>query len=313
MCIPRDGVSFYPNFVEPKFSSRGNRRQAGSVVSLLFFKPKLKHMIRQFFVSTLLIGLSAFQALAGESIVRVSQALSQQKAFAGGTFVVKIKIERRNLDSYFQIQQDLPAGMEAVGMESQGAVFTFKDGKVKYTWLRLPANEEIQVMYKIRVPFEMRGQQKIEGNYYYIRNEEKEIYPMSASTVEIVEYQAPSDSLAEKSILGVVNNENIPSYLTEEKTDLNFKVQILSSTRKLDRDSIRKEFGVKESVDEENFNGLYKYTIGSFKTYEQARDYKNRLSLQKYIPFVIAYNRGARITVGEAMQLAAKRKTVVKN
>jgi len=269
-------------------------------------------MIRQLFVSAMLIVLCAVQAQAGESIVRVSQALSQQKAFAGGTFVVKIKIERRSLDSYFQIQQDLPQGMEAVGMESQGAVFSFKDGKVRYTWLRLPANEEIQVMYKIRVPFEMRGQQKIEGEYYYIRNEEKEIFPMQPTSIEIVEYQSPSDSLAEKSILGVVNNENIPTYLTEEKPDLNFKVQILSSTRKLSKDSIRKEFGVKEPVEEENYNGLYKYTIGNFKTYEQARDYKNRLSLQKYIPFVIAYNRGARITVGEAMQLAAKRKTVVK-
>jgi hypothetical protein len=66
-------------------------------------------------------------------------------------------------------------------------------------------------------------------------------------------------------------------------------------------------------VYEDNFNGLFKYTVGNFKTYETARDFKNRLDFQKYIPFVIAYNRGARITVGEAMQLASKRRTVAKN
>jgi len=270
-------------------------------------------MKRTFFASLLFFCATAGSLVAGESIVRVSQSLSQQRAYAGGTFLVKIRIERRNLDSYFQIQQDLPAGMVAEGMESQGANFTFKDGKVKYTWLRLPANEEIQVMYKVTVPFEMRGKQAIQGNYYYIRDEEKETYPLPTNNIEVIEYQAPSDSLAEKTLLGIINNDaNKPSYAAEEKADLLFKVQILSSTRKLDRDSIRKEYGVKEGVDEENFNGLYKYTVGNFKTYEQARDYKNRLDFQKYIPFVIAYNRGARITVGEAMQLASKRKTVVK-
>lgn len=271
-------------------------------------------MIRKLFAPVLGLVLMAGQLSAAESIVRVSQSLSQQKAYAGGTFLVKIRIERRNLDSYFQIQQDLPKGMEATGVESQGANFTFKDGKVKYTWLRLPATEEVQVMYKVKVPFEMRGAQAIKGNYYYIREEEKESYALPTNNIEVIEYTAPSDSLAEKALLGIINNdENKPTYAAEEKPDLLFKVQILSSTRKLNSDSLSKEYNVKDVVDEENFNGLYKYTVGNFKTYESARDYKNRLDFQKYIPFVIAYNRGARITVGEAMQLASKRKTVAKN
>jgi hypothetical protein len=86
----------------------------------------------------------------------------------------------------------------------------------------------------------------------------------------------------------------------------------LSSTKQLDRDSLRKDYGMKEKLIEENFNGLYKYTVGSFSTYEQARDFKNKLDYTRYIPFVIAYNRGVRITVGEAMSLASKKKTVTK-
>jgi hypothetical protein len=251
---------------------------------------------------------------AAESIVKVSQAFSQQKAYSGGTFIVKLKIERRNLDSYFQIEQMLPKGMTAEGMESQGATFSNKDGKVKFSWLRLPANEEIMVIYKVKVPFEMRGKQSIEGSYYYIQNEEKEVFNLPKSTIEIIEYVAPSDSLAEKALLGVINNDEFkPAYMNEEKDNLEYKVQILSSVKPLDKDSLRKEYGVKDKVDEENFNGLYKYTIGSFKTYETARDCKNKLDFQKYIPFVIAYNRGARITVGEAMQLASKKKTIVKD
>jgi hypothetical protein len=248
---------------------------------------------------------------ATESVVRIAQSCSQQKAYAGGYFFVKISIERRNLDSFFLIEQDLPAGCTAVGVESQGALFTMKDGKVKYSWLRLPDEKEIQVMYKVITPFTMRGKQEIAGKYYYIQDEEKQIFDLPKSSIEIIEYIAPSDSLAEKTLLGVINlDEDKPSYVDEQKVDLEYKVQILSSTKQLDRDSLRKDYGMKEKLVEENFNGLYKYTVGSFTTYEQARDFKNKLDYTRYIPFVIAYNRGVRITVGEAMSLASKKKTI---
>ena len=248
---------------------------------------------------------------ATESVVRIAQTFSQQKAYAGGFFFVKINIERRNLDSFFLIEQELPKGCEAIGIESQGAIFSFKDGKVKYSWLRLPAEEEIQVMYKIILPFELRGNQNIGGKYYYIENEEKRTFELPSNSIEVIEYIAPSDSLAEKTLLGIINlDETAPEYVDQQKVDLEYKVQILSSTQKLDKDSLRKEYGMKMKLKEENFNGLYKYTVGSFTTYEQARDYKNKLDYSRYIPFVIAYNRGVRITVGEAMNLASKKRTV---
>jgi len=278
-----------------------------TLLKLLFM---IRNLLTPLFCAFFLIG----SLNAAESIVKVSQAVSQQKAYSGGNFIVKIKIERRNLDSYFQIEQVLPKGMMAEGMESQGATFSNKDGKVKFSWLRLPANEEILVIYKVKVPFEMRGKQNIEGSYYYIQNEEKEVFNLGTTSIDIIEYVAPSDSLAEKALLGVINNDEFkPAYMNEEKDNLEYKVQILSSVTPLDKDSLKKDYGVKDKLNEENFNGLFKYTVGSFKTYESARDYKNKLDFQKYIPFVIAYNRGARITVGEAMQLASKKKTVVRD
>lgn len=263
---------------------------------------------------TVIMWACSLTAGATESIVRVSQSLSQAKAFAGGYFMVKIRIERRNLDSFFLLEQQIPDGMVAYGVESNGATFSFKDGKVKYSWLRLPKDEELQVIYKVKVPFEMRGRQEIEGSYYYIRDEEREVFTLPKVSIDIEEYISPSDSLAEKTLLSVINDDpEKPSYVNEEKDLLEYKVQILSSTVKLNRDSLRSVYKIKDKIREENYNGLYKYVVGSFKTYEQARDYKNSLDFQKYIPFVIAYNRGARITVGEAMQLAARRKTVSKN
>ena len=270
-------------------------------------------MIRKYLLGFVLLASLPYSLQAFESIVAVQQSFSQSKVYAGGNFLVKLQIKRQGLNSFFQIEQELPKGMIAIGVESQGATFNFKDGKVKYNWLRLPAEEDIQVIYKVTVPFEMRGKQTIGGTYYYIIDEEKEIFNIPHHSIDVIEYIAPSDSLAEKKLLGIIDNTaDKPLYMGEEKVDIIYKIQILSSTREIDKDSLRKVYGIKEKLQVENYHGLYKYITGSYGTYEQARDFKNSMDFSRYIPFVIAYNRGNRITIGEAMELASKKRSVPK-
>lgn len=269
----------------------------------------IQTMAQRFIIALILLA-GSMQLNAGESIVRVSQSLSQVKAYAGGFFTVKIRIERRALDSFFMIEQELPQGMEAFGVESHGAQFSFEEGRVKYTWLRLPLEEEIQVAFKVKVPASMRGRQEFQGSYYYIENEEKQIFQLPLAGIDVVEHVSATDNNAEVKLMGIINNDpsNRPEFMNQASDALEYRIQILSSTVRLDKDSIRTNYKIKDKLNEENFNGLYKYTVGSFKTYEQAKMYKDKLSMQKYIPFVIAYNRGSRITLGEAMQVAARRK-----
>jgi len=242
---------------------------------------------------------------------KVTQSFSQVKAYAGGYFLVKVKIERKGLDSFFTLEQNLPKGMEAVGVESGGSTFTFTNGVVKYSWLRLPMQDEINVVYRVRVPFEMIGKQEIGGRFTFIDNEERQTLEIEKTAIEIIEHVATSDTIAEKKLLGVANLDNSkPSYISEHKENLEFKIQILSSYKKLDKDSLRKEYGLKDKIVEEQIDGVYKYLVGSFTTYEIARDYKDKMGYSKYIPFVIAFNRGTRITIGEAMNLAENRRTV---
>ena len=70
------------------------------------------------------------------------------------------------------------------------------------------------------------------GIFYYIVDEEKEIFNIPQQSIEIIEYIAPSDSLAEKNLLGIIDNTPYkPQYMEEEKMDLIYKIQILSSTK----------------------------------------------------------------------------------
>lgn len=265
-------------------------------------------MFTRFIMSLSFMAIFTFNAQA-ESKIKINANAVQQRAYAGGSFVVKIQIERKNLDSYFMLEQNLPTGMTATGLESQGALFSFKEGKVKYSWLRIPKEDIIELAYKVKVPFEMIGRQEIGGSYYYIENEEKQIFELPKVAIEIIEHVPASDSVAEKAILGIIlNDANKPDFASEIKDNIEYRIQVLSSTSKLNKDSLRKEFELKDKIKEEYYNGTYKYVIGSYKTYDEARETKNKLDFARYIPFVVAYNNGTRITVGEAMQRTGKKR-----
>jgi hypothetical protein len=133
---------------------------------------------------------------------------------------------------------------------------------------------------------------------------------MHSRSVEIVEHLAISDTISEKKLLGIINRTTaeINELSKAEKEDIFFKIQVISSTKKLDKDSLRKVFQIKEKLIEETNNGLYKYTIGKFKTYESARNFKESMDMNKYIPFVVAYKNEIRISVGEAMQILGQKR-----
>jgi len=266
----------------------------------------MKKLIRIFIITFAGLNFSAHAAAE----LSVSSYIMQQNAYSGGYFIVKITIEPKSLNSFFQLEQQLPAGMVAEGMNSHGGIFSFKDGKAKYTWLRIPQEKAFDIMYKVKVPFDAIGKYNIEGSYYFIEDEEKVILPMQSRSVDVVEHIASSDTISEKKLLGIINRTaaEMNELSTAEKEDIQFKIQVISSTKKLDKDSLRKVFQIKDKLVEETTNGLYKYTIGKFKSYESARNFKETMDMHKYIPFVVAYKDEIRISVGEAMQILGQKR-----
>lgn len=270
-------------------------------------KTKLTNMIRHIFIALLLLG----SQLKAANELKISTTVMQQKAYSGGYFLVKITVEPKNLNSFFQIEQLMPAGMIAEGVDSHDGIFSFKEGKAKFTWLRIPQEKSFDVMYKVMVPFDAKGNYQIDGNYYFIEDEEKVIIPIAPKSIEIIEHSVNlNDTIVEKKLLGIIERTSLEQneLSKAERDDIIFKIQILSSTRKLDRDSLKKAFQLKEKVYEDISNGLYKYTIGKFKNYETARNFKETLDMNKFIPFVVAYKNDIRISIGEAMQILGQRR-----
>jgi hypothetical protein len=76
-------------------------------------------------------------------------------------------------------------------------------------------------------------------------------------------------------------------------SSFSYKVQILASKDIRTMQSLEKIYSGKEKIEENYENKMYKYTIGNFKSYNEARLFRDRIHIQG--SFIVAYLNGKRI------------------
>ncbi len=128
-------------------------------------------------------------------------------------------------------------------------------------------------------------------------NEEPEPVPDTIKQVVIryVQYVEPEET--EKSV--VQSPVQDVKTLVNSRRELEYRVQILAKREKPVSISFLKNkyHIVNETINEEHFSDYYKYLVGNYSTYEQARKKRDMLRLENGIQdaFVVAYYKGVRL------------------
>jgi hypothetical protein len=128
---------------------------------------------------------------------------------AGQEFRVKVTIDKDNLQGFARFQQILPAGLTAISENSAQADFTFKPKRVRLIWLRLPANDVITVVYKVKVDERLKGTFELGGRFSYIENNERKSANLIAQTITII--PSPNINPSETIDIKDFERETIPS------------------------------------------------------------------------------------------------------
>lgn len=269
----------------------------------------------------------------------------------GNEYIVNILVNKGSTEKFAKIEEEVPQGFKAEAIQTKDAIFTFKDQKVKFLWMNLPAEQRFVVSYKL-IPINKNEvkQLTLKGTFSFIINEATQIIDITQKEVDLsnldpknlegiiasvptpnfsttgnqnIEGQPNSSSYTEPGVDGgkdiaikyqkiedkkqVASKKiiDLKSYMLEPEKGVYYRVQIAAGHRPVDIKNYFKKYKLPQEIRTEEHEGWYKYSVGSFNGYKEARDYRVNLWKTTAIndAFVAAYNNGTRITVQEALMI----------
>ena len=232
-------------------------------------------------------------------------------------FPVEITIIKKNLGGYAKLIETLPAGFSAIVVQAHGATVSFVDQKIIFVWNTLPAQDEFKISYKVSFSPNVKGNQIIEGVFYFIENERTLKFVLPQTSVHII------DPAIEQVIAGTTKPKVAPKppvvdYYQIKKPKkkgttklaagaINYKVQILALYQPDVQVQVQVPLTfdtITEPVTITLTQGFLQYSIGPFATFDEASKHKEDMVSKGYPgSFIKAYMNKRRITIKEARAL----------
>lgn len=129
---------------------------------------------------------------------------SPTEVVAGTEFEVTVSIDKGELESFSRLEQSLPAGLTAISYLSSNADFTFEQKRARFIWLRMPRQNNFNVVYKIKVDERLKGTFNIDGKFSYIDQNERKSISQSSEQIVIL----PSPTIDPSLIVDINDFEN---------------------------------------------------------------------------------------------------------
>lgn len=233
-----------------------------------------------------------------------------------GAYYVKLLLKNPTGSKYAKIEEQIPAGYIFESVDPHDGIESFSSSTVKFIWMKLPQEPEFEVAYRL-VPKrdEAQSDMIIKGQLTYSAGNDNKVVDVKEMDLDM-----EALSLADKRNLllsgevpsGAVKTEPaVPKEPVAEKKPVvvkelvaesippgtYFRVQLAALNQPVDAKSHFRNEGVSEEVFVEQHEGMYKYTSGSFKTYDEASSYKMKVERLPGVSgaFVVAYRDGKRI------------------
>ncbi|GAB4447736.1 MAG: hypothetical protein Fur0028_02680 [Bacteroidales bacterium] len=218
------------------------------------------------------------------------------KLQAGTEYSIDIIIHKENISGFAKLELYMPVGIDLYPIESSGATLIKQNQMAKYIWLELPSGKELKINAKIKVDYRISGYKEIYGNFYFIQDKNKSKISVGIIPFQVLNGFKWKNDRNQKQVAEypktVETNKIKPAILNQTNY---FRVQIAAFKKKISKYQLSEIYSEVEFIKEEFIDGLYKYTIGDFKTLEEAKVFKNQCGI--FGAFVVAYENNKRIVL----------------
>ncbi len=238
-----------------------------------------------------------------ERQISCTRGISQLENYS----VVSIKINKGDLTSMAKISDNIPQGYIAESIDVKGGIFTVENNTVKILWMNAPAENEFTVTYKVSSPNTNDFSDfKVTGDFSYNDNG---VTKSIGITEQSKDTQTLTTQPIEKSVQKNTEKAITKSNIEDNTNSVIYRVQIAAGHRMVNLNNYFRKYKISEKVIADQHKGWHKYMIGSFRDYKSARDYRTKIWDETSIDdaFVTAYNKGARITVQEALMVTSNK------
>ena len=202
-------------------------------------------------------------------------------------FVLECEISKGDIDGKAELTQVLPIGFEVLDTVIGNARMEFRNYTLNLYWDELPKDSVFTVKYKVHIK-DVYGTMPLNSVLYLEKTGKQykfKTYVYVANVKVIPAVSKVADTLPEAK----------PAPAKEEVT---YKVQIRAAYKsEIPLQQLANQYHLRDEIKEDYVGNWYRYSVGSFATYEEAKQYRNRIRDINGIrdAFVVAYRNGKRL------------------
>jgi opacity protein-like surface antigen len=214
-----------------------------------------------------------------------------------GEFDMRCEIHKGKIDGPGTLTQILPIGFNVMDTVIGDATVKFKNYTLFLQWDELPKDSVFEVSYTVKLD-------RIYGNLPLVSN----LYLGRTGK----EYKFRTSAFIERVEEVVVSEEPVPEILKKDTLStfkkVEFRIQVRAAYKaKIPLQNLANKYNLREDIKEDYVGNWYKYSIGSFGSYEEAKEYRSAIIGEHGVrdAFIVAFYQGKRLNeLSELKELA---------
>jgi hypothetical protein len=218
----------------------------------------------------------------------------------GTPFDVRIRINKSDFKGTAKLIQKLSDGLSASDPLMGSGIFSFVNQSVIIEWDHMPSDSILVLTYRVEPEKSVTGSQIISGRLEYQQPDG----PKTVHFNKTVFINAPKLAEAPAAIKADNAVGNIQKARSVEGVEFRIQCGAFRDSRQAPSELAAK-YGITELIQEEYIDGWYKYTVGSFRSYEEAGRFRDAFIKRTKIlsAFIVAYRDGKRLAnINEALR-----------